>query len=58
MKYYDQRLEKCLCRKQYYEKEDGSCIDCPDKSIYRDGKCQCIFNYYLKNEVCVKCQKT
>ena len=58
LKFYDLRLEKCFCKKQYFKTEEGECIDCPPKSLYQDGKCQCVFNYYLSNGKCIKCQKT
>ena len=39
-----------------FRSDDGSCITCPPKMGYYDGKCQCPFNYYENQGKCVRCK--
>lgn len=43
---FDDILGICKCAPSTFKADNGSCITCPPRMGYINGKCQCAFNYF------------
>ena len=56
---FKKRTGECKCKKKNAIKtEDGKCVTCSRKEVWKDGECKCVFKYFRnKKGKCKKCRK-
>lgn len=55
---YNPYTKQCECMAGFEMNAQGNCIACPPKTFYnpKNDSCDCVFNYYRRDNTCVKCQ--